>query len=164
MTQTSSTLHLVQSQSWECQWQWYWGWSHWLSDGWWWEWMVIIMDGDENGWHEHKWTHIDTSFEAISMKVMMIVMVIMIMAVMMMVMMTMIMLVKTIIVTVSTSVLKKTKQPPKVWLCHHSSSHPCPPFFLSTALLSSTSTSSHPCPPSFFQLLCALQLLISSDV
>ena len=60
------------------------------------------------------------------MEVMMIVMVIMIMAVMMMVMMTMIMLVKTIIVTVSTSVLKKTKQPPKVWLCHHSSSHPCP--------------------------------------
>ena len=66
--------------------------------------MVIRMDGDENGCvdhdrHEHKWTHIDTSFEAISMKVMMIVMVIMIMAVMMMVMMTMIMLVKTIIVT-----------------------------------------------------------------
>ena len=94
------------------------------------------MDGDENGCvdhdrHEHKWTHIDTSFEAIRMKVMMMVMVIMIMAVMMMmimmVMMTMIMLVKTIIVTVSTSVLKKTKQPPKVWLCHHSSSHPCPP-------------------------------------
>ena len=110
--------------------------------------MDSQMDGDDHDRHVEP--HIDTSFEA--MKVIM--------------MTVMIMLVRTIIVTVSTSMLKETKQPPKVWLCHHSSSHPCPPFFLSTALLSSTSTStsSHPCPPSFFQLLCALQLLISSDV
>ena len=103
--------------------------------------MDSQMDGDDHDRHVEP--HIDTSFEA--MKVIM--------------MMVMIMLVRTIIVTVSTSMLKETKQPPKVWLCHHSSSHPCPPscqllcplqlqlqllpilvlLFLSTAVPSSTS-------------------------